>query len=62
MVTPIYKSGNYSSFDNYRPISRLPVFSKIIEKVVHKQICSYFEENNMLSLEQFGFRKGRNTY
>ncbi|CAB4027123.1 Hypothetical predicted protein [Paramuricea clavata] len=57
-VTPIFKSGDRSSMDNYRPISVLPVLAKIIERVVHKQLSIYLEENCLLSPNQFGFRKG----
>ena len=60
-VTPIFKNGTKSSFDNYRPISILPVFSKLLERTVHRQLYSYLEENNVLTDRQFGFRKSRNT-
>ena len=60
-VTPIFKNGTKSSFDNYRPISILPVFSKLLEGTVHRQLYSYLEENNFLTDRQFGFRKSRNT-
>ena len=60
-ITPIYKSDSHCSFDNYRPISCLPVFSKVLERLVHNQVYSYLEENNLLTSQQFGFRKGRNT-
>ena len=60
-VTPIFKSGDQSSMDNYRPISVLPVLAKIIERVVHRQLSDYLEDNSLLSTNQFGFRKGRST-
>ena len=60
-VTPIFKNGTKSSLDNYRPISILPVFSKLLERTVHRQLYSYLEENNFLTDRQFGFRKSRNT-
>ena len=60
-VIPIFKNGTKSSFDNYRPISILPVFSKLLERTVHRQLYSYLEENNFLTDRQFGFRKSRNT-
>ena len=46
---------------NYRPISILPIFSKIIERIVHQQLSDYLESNKRLSNYQFGFRKTRNT-
>ena len=42
-VTPIHKSGSTSNLDNYRPISILPVLSKILERAVHKQLSDYLE-------------------
>lgn len=60
-VTPIYKSGDKALMDNYRPISVLPVFSKVIERVVYNQIYSYLEDNNLLSKRQFGFRRKSST-
>lgn len=47
--------------DNYRPISVLPICSKIFEKCVHHQLTSFLEEKGLLSKFQFGFRKQRNT-
>ena len=44
-VMPVYKSGEKPVMDNYRPISVLPVFSKLLEQVVYKQLYAYFEEN-----------------
>jgi len=61
IVTPIYKSGLKQELDNYRPVTVLPVCSKIFEKCVHKQVSEFLEERNLLSTTQFGFRKKRNT-
>ncbi len=55
-IIPIHKSGLYSNLDNYRPISILPVLSKVIEKLIHRQLLTFFEENKLLSKFQFGFR------
>jgi len=60
-VTPIYKSGPRNSMDNYRPITVLPVCSKIYEKCIYKQLMQFLECNKLLSATQFGFRSGRNT-
>ena len=60
-ITPVYKSGERTKMDNYRPISVLPVLSKVLEKVVHKQIYEYLETNKLLSPNQFGFRRSRST-
>ena len=45
----------------YRPISLLPSLSKIFEYVMFDQLLHYFIENNLLSMEQFGFRPGHST-
>ena len=55
-VIPLHKSGNKALPDNYRPISVLPVLSKILERVVYEQIADYLENNKMLTSCQFGFR------
>ena len=60
-VVPILKSGDSTDVNNYRPISVLPILSKIFERVVHAQLQAYLDENNLLSDCQYGFRKGRST-
>ena len=60
-IIPIYKSGSAKDIDNYRPITILPVASKILEKCVHSQVLNYLEENKLLSDSQFGYRPHRST-
>ena len=60
-VTPIHKSGSIDDYNNSRPISVLPVLSKILERAVHTQFIQYIESNNILSKYQFGYRKKRST-
>ena len=60
-VIPIFKSGDSSSMDNYRPISLLSSFSKILEKIVASRLTSFFESSNLLSKWQFGFRSEHST-
>ena len=60
-VIPLFKSGDKSTFTNYRPISILPAFSKILERIVYNRILSYLNERNILSDSQFGFRKNHST-
>ena len=57
-VKPLFKSGDKSLFSNYRPISLLPSLSKIFERVFFYQLLAYFTNNNILCLNQFGFRPG----
>ena len=60
-VTPIFKSGCQKDPNNYRPISVLPVLSKIFEKVACRQLYSYFEYFSLFTKAQFGFREGVST-
>ena len=48
-VIPIYKKGDPQLFENYRPISLLPTISKVLEKIIHKQLSSYFFMNLVFS-------------
>ena len=56
-VTPIFKSGSRSLPENYRPISVLPIVSKLLEKAAQQALKDYFENENLLSKSQHGFRK-----
>ena len=47
-ITPIYKGGEHTDLGNYRPISILPTFSKIMEKVVYTQLNKYITRHNVL--------------
>ena len=60
-VTPIFKEGEKSSKVNYRPISVLPVVSRIFEKLVYNQLYEYFNTNSLLSSSQSGFRAMHST-
>lgn len=60
-VTPIYKSGDPTLMSNYRPVSVLPVLSKILEKIMLKRLNSFFEAQNLFYKLQFGFRSKHST-
>ena len=60
-ITPLYKSGLSTNIDNYRPISVLPVVSKIFERLIHSQLADFLEKNKLLYEYQFGFRSNRST-
>jgi hypothetical protein len=60
-VIPIFKDGDPNIFKNYRPISLLPCFSKIIERLVHKRLYHYLEIKAILSPSQYGFQSQRST-
>jgi hypothetical protein len=53
--------GGKTNMSNYRPISLLTTFSKVLEKVMHIRLSHYLQTNNILVPKQFGFRKGMST-
>ena len=60
-VTPIFKSGKKELLTNYRPISVLSCFSKILERIMYNRVYNYLNDNNLLFHKQFGFRKSHST-
>ena len=55
-ITVVFKQGFKRSKENYRPLSILPIISKIFEKIISKQIINFMDP--LLSKYQFGFRRG----
>ena len=60
-VVPIYKGGDSRIADNYRPISLINNFSKIIEQIMCLRLTAFLESNALISHFQFGFRKSHST-
>ena len=60
-VSPIYKADNSSNISNYRPISVLPSFSKMLERIMYNCLQKYLKYQNILYNKQFGFRTGHST-
>ena len=60
-VSPIFKKGDKLILSNYRPISVLSSFSKILERIMYNRLYAYLAENNILFNKQFGFRAGHST-
>lgn len=58
---PLFKSGDKTKPENYRPISQLPVIAKCEEKLVNTQLLSFLEDNKILNKNQYGFRRNSNT-
>ena len=56
-VTPIFKAGDKSEMGNYRPISVLPCFSKILKRITYNRF-KYLTANEILYKKQLGFREG----
>ena len=60
-IKPLFKKGDVTLLNNYRPISLLPCVSKIFERVLFNQLYEYFERNDLLTQHQYGFRKNHST-
>ena len=60
-ITPIFKKGNPQLLDNYRPVSIIPIFAKIFEKVIYSRLYSFLTAMNVIYDKQFGFRKNHST-
>ena len=61
VVIPIFKKGDATNLNNYRPISLLPVMSKLFEKVLNKQITQVLDINGYIDDDQYGFRMQHST-
>ena len=59
LVTPIFKENENNEFRNYRPISVLTCFSKLLEKL--KRLVKYIEKHKILTQRQYGFRENKST-
>ena len=61
-IIPIYKDDDPAVFNHYRPISILPVISKVLEKLVYQKLVKHLDENNIIYTHQYGFRKKHSTH
>ena len=60
-VTPVYKKGNPEDLGNYRPVSTLPIFGKLFEKVIYSRLYSFATSQSIINENQFGFRESHST-
>ena len=60
-ITPIYKKDDECSPENYRPVSTLPIFGKIFEKIIYSRIDNFLTTKDIIFDKQFGFRKSHST-
>ena len=60
-VIPLLKSGEQDIFTNYRPVTVLPAFSKILERIMYNHLLRFLNNHNILSDNQYGFRKHHST-
>jgi hypothetical protein len=61
IIKPIYKEGGRDNVANYRSISLLTAFSKVLERIIYDRLVQHIETNNILTDEQFGFRTFSST-
>lgn len=61
LMVPIPKNNNPLHLNSLRPISLVPLPGKLFEKILHSRLSSYFESNDLLCIEQGGFRKEMDT-
>ena len=60
-VVPMFKKGSKLDAGNYRPVSILPILSKVLERAVNVQLTDFLEKNSLLHVGQSGFRGGYST-
>jgi len=60
-VTPIHKKRDLRDVNNYRPISVLPLFSKLLEKLMYNRLTAFIDRNEVLTEVQRGFRTTKST-
>jgi hypothetical protein len=60
-IKPLYKKGDKKSISNYRPISLLTSFSKIVEKVMFNRLMNHLNKHAILNPSQYGFQKNLST-
>ena len=60
-ITPLFKKGDVFLLSNYRPISLLPTISKFFERILYNQLYEYFNSNNLLAEQQYGFCTNHST-
>ena len=57
-IVPIFKKGDKQNIKNYRPVSLLPICSKIFERIIYDNMLKHFLDNNLITPKQSGFRPG----
>ena len=60
-ILPLHKGDSVLSVGNYRPISLLPIFSKIFERLIYNRLIEFITANNILTELQFGFQRNKST-
>ena len=57
----LFKSGDKFNLTNYRPVSVLPCFSKLLERIIYNRLIRFLDKHDILFDNQYGFRKNHST-
>ena len=60
-IVPLFKKDNPECIENYRPVALLSIFAKLLERLMYNRLYEFLTKNNILIIEQFGFRKNYST-
>ena len=61
MICPIQKGGSKLKASNYRPVSILPILSKVLAKIVQTRLVTFLEQQKIIFPQQYGFQKNKST-
>ena len=61
LLNQFLRTGDKKNVANYTPVSILPSFSKILEKIMYIRLMNHLETNNILATEKYGFRTSSST-
>ena len=62
LITPIFKKGDSRCLDNYRPVSTLPIFGKIFEKIIYSRLYNFFSSKNVIYENQLSHISNKENY
>ena len=60
-ITPVFKKGDVSVLNNYRPISVTPTFAKVFERLLLNQLVEYLKKFVLMTKKQFGFQSRKSS-
>ena len=60
-VIPLFKQGERSDLNNYRPISVTPIVARVFERIIDNQFYGYLIQNDLISSHKYGFRSLHST-
>ena len=61
MITPVYNKGSKLDISNYRPVSVLPILSKVLEKIAQIRLIKFLNNQSIIYNKQYGFQENKST-